>query len=85
MVVETFKDKVGIYRRFDEKGRMIPDGLEYISSWITTDFKKCFQLMKSDDFDLFEQWTKGWNDLVDFEIIPVMTSDQARKNALKAQ
>ncbi len=77
MVVETFKNKVEVYRRFDEKGRMMPDGLDYVSSWIDIDFKKCFQLMETEDFNLFEQWTRNWEDVTDFEIIPVMTSKQA--------
>lgn len=84
MVVETFKDKDEIYRRFREKGRMLPDGLRYVSSWIDADFTKCFQLMETEDFELFDEWTSRWNDVTDFEIIPVMTSEEAeRKNAVE--
>ena len=83
MVVEKFKDSSEIYRRLDEKGRMMPDGLKYVSSWIDADLKQCFQLMETDDFALFGQWTKNWNDLMDFEIIPVMTSTEAKEKALK--
>ena len=77
MVVEHFKDEVEIYRRFQAKGRMMPDGLVYVSSWIDTEFKKCFQLMEADDIKLFEEWIANWNDLADFEILPVMTSKEA--------
>lgn len=79
MVVERFKDAgaVGVYRRAKEQGRMLPDGLEYVSSWIDVDFTVCFQLMKTDDENLLEQWTSKWSDLVDFEIIPVRTSAEA--------
>lgn len=83
MVVETFKDAGEIYRRFDEKGRMMPDGLRYVSSWIDKDLNKCFQLMETEDFALFDEWAKNWSDLMDFEIFPVIGSEQARKIALE--
>ena len=74
MVIERFKDAPGIYKRFREKGRMTPDGLNYISSWIDRDFKTCWQLMETEDENLFEQWTDAWSDLMEFEIVPVRTS-----------
>lgn len=77
MVVEHFKDEAEIYRRYREKGRMTPEGLNYVSSWIQTDFKKCYQLMETDDEKLFEEWTANWCDIVDFDIFPVMTSAEA--------
>ena len=77
MVVEHFKDEAEIYRRYREKGRMTPEGLNYVSSWIQTDFKKCYQLMETDDEKLFDEWTANWRDIVDFEIFPVMTSAEA--------
>ena len=83
MVVEKFKDSSEIYRRLDEKGRMMPDGLKYVSSWIDTELNQCFQLMETDDFELFGHWTKNWDDLMEFEIIPVMTSPEAKEIALK--
>lgn len=79
MVIETFKDKDEIYRRFAEKGRMMPVGLNYVSSWIETDFKRCFQLMETDDVKLFNEWIANWKDLADFEVIPVITSAEASK------
>lgn len=77
MVVENFRDEVEIYRRFREKGRMMPDGLNYVSSWIDVEFKRCFQLMETDDARLFDEWMAKWSDLADFEIIPVMSSNEA--------
>ena len=77
MVVEHFKDAPEIYRRFREKGRMMPEGLNYVSSWIDADFKKCFQLMETDDVKLFDEWIANWNDITDFEIFPVMNSGEA--------
>jgi Protein of unknown function (DUF3303) len=76
MVIERFKQGAApeIYRRFREKGRMMPDGLEYISSWIDDDLTICWQLMRTDDRALFERWTANWADLVAFEIIPVRPS-----------
>ncbi len=80
MVVEHFKDEAEIYRRFREKGRMMPEGLSYISSWIDTDFKKCFQLMETDNAKLFDEWIANWNDIMDFEIFAVMSSKEAAEN-----
>jgi hypothetical protein len=79
MVVEHFKDGVApqIYSRAHENGRMMPDGLEYVSSWVDTEFKKCFQLMRTDDAALFGAWTDAWKDLMDFEIVAVRTSAEA--------
>jgi Protein of unknown function (DUF3303) len=74
MVVEEFKDIRAVYKRFREKGRMMPDGLKYISSWIDRDLKTCWQVMETDDERLFRQWTDAWNDLMDFQIIPVRSS-----------
>ncbi len=73
MVIETFlpgcKDKV--YERFHQKGRMLPEGLIYINSWLEKDGDRCFQLMETNDPSLFQQWIKRWNDLTRFEIIEI--------------
>jgi hypothetical protein len=78
MVVERFKEGGApeIYRRLRDKGRMMPDGLEYVSSWIDLDFKTCYQLMRTEDESLFRRWTDAWDDLMEFEIVPVRTSVQ---------
>ena len=76
MVIETFRSgAIGkVYERYEAKGRMLPSGLVYIDSWLANDRKRCFQLMETDDSRLFYVWTKKWNDLVDFEIIPIQDS-----------
>ncbi len=74
MVIERFKDAPAIYKRFRENGRLMPEGLKYISSWIDRDFKTCWQLMETEDENLFDQWTDAWSDLMEFEIVPVRTS-----------
>jgi Protein of unknown function (DUF3303) len=76
MVVERFKQGAApkIYRRFREKGRMMPEGLEYISSWIDRDLTICWQLMRTETPALFDRWTENWTDLMDFEIVPVRAS-----------
>lgn len=79
MVVENFKDEVAVYRRFNRQGRLMPEGLNYLSSWIASDLKKCFQLMETEDVTLFDEWIANWQDLVDFEVIPVITSTEAAK------
>ena len=60
-----------VYSRFHSKGRMMPEGLFYIDSWLEKDGARCFQLMETDDFALFSQWTSNWDDLADFEIIEI--------------
>ena len=84
MVIEHFKnrDAKPIYERFAEKGRMMPDGLKYVNSWVERGFDRCFQLMEADDAELFEAWMANWRDLVDFEVIPVMTSAEARSRVI---
>ena len=81
MVVERFKAGAApeVYRRAREKGRMIPEGLEYISSWVALEFTTCYQLMRTDDASLFAVWTNAWKDLAEFEIVPVRTSAEARQ------
>jgi uncharacterized protein DUF3303 len=78
MVIERFKKPAAeIYRRAREKGRMMPEGLEYVSSWVDLEFKICYQLMKTDNELLFAVWIENWKDLVEFEIIPVRSSQEA--------
>jgi len=76
MIVETFKagmaDKV--YDRFNDRGRMLPDGVYYLDSWLSNDRTKCFQLMESDRFELLEEWIAKWDDLIEFEIVSVQDS-----------
>ena len=80
MVIERFGGRdaaTAVYRRFREKGRMMPEGLHYVESWVEPDFGRCFQLMECDDPRLLGQWTSRWQDLVEFEIVPVVTSKEA--------
>jgi Protein of unknown function (DUF3303) len=83
MVIERFKDRdaKAIHTRFKEKGRMMPDGLTYVGSWIETNFDRCFQVMECEDERLLREWADGWRDLMDFEFVPVITSDAAREAA----
>ena len=79
MVVERFRDGKAkeVYRRYQDKGRMLPAGLQYIDSWVEVNPGRCFQLMECDDADLFDHWVAQWQDLVEFEIIPVVPSKEA--------
>ncbi|HVP53675.1 MAG TPA: DUF3303 family protein [Candidatus Eisenbacteria bacterium] len=79
MVVEHFKnhDAVPVYRRFREYGRMAPEGLTYVSSWVDDKYERCYQLMETDDRRLLDEWMSHWRDLVEFEVDPVMTSKEA--------
>ena len=79
MVIERFKnaDPTPVYRRFRAQGRMAPQGLNYISSWVDHDLTTCYQIMETSNRALLDQWIANWKDLVDFEVHPVMTSAQA--------
>ena len=75
MVIETFRDQQAksIYRRLRDKGRMTPDGLTFVGSWITADLSRCFQVMECADVTLLQRWTTEWSDLIRFEIVPVVS------------
>ena len=79
MIIEHFKggDAVPVYRRFRDQGRMAPAGLTYVSSWITEDFRRCYQVMETNDRALLDQWIAQWDDVIEFEVFPVSTSKQA--------
>lgn len=74
MVNERFRnqDAKAVYGRLDEEGRMAPDGLEYRDGWVAADVGRCFQLMECDDIALLQRWVANWQDLVEFEIVPVL-------------
>lgn len=73
MVVETFRNQnvKAVYRRFRDRGRMLPEGLEFVGSWVTADCGRCFQLVQCDDVILLQKWVAEASDLVEFEIVPV--------------
>ncbi len=79
MVTERFKngDPVPVYRRFRDRGRLAPEGLSYISSWVDTNLALCYQLMETDDPRLLDEWIARWSGIVDFEVYPVITSSEA--------
>ena len=79
MVIERFlnDDPVPVYRRFRDRGRMAPDGLHYVSSWVDTRLACCFQVMETEQPELLQQWLAQWSDIVEFEVHPVLTSAQA--------
>jgi oligoribonuclease (3'-5' exoribonuclease) len=79
MVVERFKhqDAVPVYRRFRDRGRLAPEGLTYVSSWVDEKLERCYQVMEADDRRLLDEWMAAWSDLVDFEVVEVVTSREA--------
>jgi len=83
MVIERYKqgDPVPVYRRFRERGRMLPDGLVYVTSYVTESMTTCYQLMETEDRSLLEVWIGRWSDLVDFEVHAVLTSAEAAARA----
>ena len=79
MVIENFRnqDAKAVYRRFRERGRMMPDRLTFVNSWVAADLGRCFQLMECDDVTLLQRWVAEWSDLVEFEIVPVVAGKDA--------
>src|SRR3954449_9973630 len=79
MVVESFHggDPIPVYRRFRDRGRLMPEGIEYRGSWVSEDLRRCFQIIECDDRRLLEQWMANWNDLTTFDVVPVVTSAEA--------
>ncbi len=80
MIVENFRggDPLPVYRRFRDRGRLAPEGVRYLASWVQEDLTRCFQLMECDDRSLLDEWISRWDDIVDFEVVPVITSEEAR-------
>ncbi len=79
MIIEHFRagDPLPVYRRFRDRGRLAPDGVRYVSSWVTTDLRGCYQIMQCDDPRLLDAWMANWRDIVEFEVVPVTTSAHA--------
>ena len=79
MIVERFKnrDPVPVYKRFRERGRLAPEGLTYVSSWVSVDLTTCYQVMETSDPPLLDEWLARWSDLVEFEVVPVLASAEA--------
>ncbi len=79
LVIEHFRPGRApeIYQRFREKGRMMPDGVRYVASWVDLEFRRCFQVMEAETEQDLKRWTRNWEDLIDFEIVVVRTSVEA--------
>ncbi len=79
MIVERFKngDPLPVYRRFRDFGRLAPDGLEYVTSWVDERLERCFQVMETDDRKKIDEWLSRWSDIVEFEVYPVISSKEA--------
>jgi hypothetical protein len=79
MVIEHFRngEAAPVYRRFRERGRMAPEGLTYVSSWVDEDLSTCYQIMEAPDRSLLDEWMRHWADLIEFEVHLVITSQEA--------
>ena len=79
MIIEHFKnqDPIPVYRRFQDSGRLAPEGVRYVSSWVDEKLERCFQLMEAEDRKHLDEWVGNWNDLVEFEVYPVISSKEA--------
>ncbi len=86
MVIENFRnqDAKAIYARFGQKGRMMPEGLGFVGSWVSADLGRCFQLMEADNVALLQRWVVEWSDLIEFEIVPVVSGKETA-DALEGQ
>ena len=81
MVIEHFRagQAAAVYRRFRDRGRLAPEGLTYVASWVDLEFRRCFQVMEAESEQALEAWMVNWRDLVDFEVVPVRTSEEAAR------
>ena len=81
MVIEQFRNHNGkaVYRKLRDGGRGLPDGLKFVSSYVTADLSRCFQLMETDDITLFQRWIADWQDVVEFEVVPVVEGKTTRE------
>jgi hypothetical protein len=79
MIIEHFRndDPLPVYRRFRDRGRLAPDGLQYVSSWVDDKLARCFQIMETADRALLDRWIENWTDIVEFDVFPIMTSKEA--------
>jgi Protein of unknown function (DUF3303) len=79
MVIENYKngDPVPVYRRFRDNGRLTPEGLRYVSSWVDSKMERCYQVMETEDRALLDRWIANWSDIVDFDVVPVLSSKEA--------
>ena len=86
MIVEHYRigDAKPVYERFRTRGRLAPEGLRYVASWVTADLAHCYQVMECDDRALLDQWTAAWTDIVEFEVHPVVTSAEAAAAVAKS-
>ena len=83
MVIERFVHGARpVYERAAERGRMLPEGLVYVDSWIDESLDRGFQLMETDDPALFDEWIANWSDIGEFEVVPVIDSATAAARAL---
>lgn len=84
LIIEHFRPETikALYQRFDEKGRMLPAGVHYLNSWINEEVSLCYQVMESESLELLESWITQWSDLADFEIVPVISSAEAKVKVL---
>ena len=76
MVIEHFKhgDPRLVGERFQQSGRMLPEGVFYHASWVDPAGTRCFQLMETEDPELLDAWARRWDDLIEFEVVPVLAS-----------
>ncbi|KAF2004681.1 hypothetical protein P154DRAFT_519161 [Amniculicola lignicola CBS 123094] len=87
MIIEHFKhnNPIPIYARFRSQGRLAPEGLTYISSWVSADLTHCYQLMETEKRELLDEWMGNWRDLVEFEVVPVIRSGEASEEVAKME
>ena len=77
LVIERFTQGSRPVRdRFLRHGRMTPEGVRYIASWIDPRKERCYQVMEADSEALLRRWTERWADLVSFELVPVVASQE---------
>ena len=85
MVIERYKDKEAVYKRFRENGRMMPEGVSYVNSWVSADGNTCYQINECMSEELLREWASHWTDVTDFEFIPVISSREMSEKMAKEE
>ena len=86
MIIENFYvERISdLYKKFDNEGRLLPVGVQYIDSWVSDDLKTCFQIMESPSRHLIDLWIEEWKEFADFEVIPIISSNTAKNRILSS-
>lgn len=62
--------------RFKETGAPPPPGVDMLGRWHNAAGNGGFFLVETDDPVALARWLQEWTDVIDFEVVPVVTDEQ---------